>query len=400
MNGLSVTHVMIHALLRGPLVAMILLATGCAMNHASATLPSDDVSRSVAVKPGGELILDLQSGGTVNVQGWDDNRVSVRAHRGGRDAGATDVRIQRVRSGVLVLSSQRRRGTSSTAHVFDIRVPRRYSIRLKSTGGGLAVRDVDGTFRGSTAGGAIAIDHVRGRAELSTGGGTVRIADAEIDGYVTTGGGRVTVVNTRGDLRTESGGGNVIGAAPQAEPRRANVRSNSTPALLQIHRAGGPIAVAEAPHGADIRTGGGAINIGRAEGPVRASTGAGNIDLGPVNGSVHVRTGKGDVRVSVDALADGSMSIDIESGYGGVTLELPANLSANLDLETAYTDTFGRRTQIVSAWALVLDETTDWDSSRGTPRRYVRSRLTIGTGGPVIHVRTVNGDIALRQTRQ
>ena len=85
------------------------------------------------------------------------------------------------------------------------------------------------------------------------------------------------------------------------------------------------------------------------------------------------------------------------SGKGQVVLVLPSDLNATLELETAYTDNFGRKTRIVSDWPLNVTETNNWDDSQGTPRKYVRVRQKIGSGGGLIRVRTVNGNVVLKR---
>ena len=87
----------------------------------------------------------------------------------------------------------------------------------------------------------------------------------------------------------------------------------------------------------------------------------------------------------------------IRDRKGNVELVLPKDANATLDLETAYTNNFGRHTRIKGDWKLNVTETNDWDDSQGTPRKYVRVRQDIGNGGPVIRIRTVNGDITIKR---
>ena len=87
------------------------------------------------------------------------------------------------------------------------------------------------------------------------------------------------------------------------------------------------------------------------------------------------------------------------SGKGQVVLVLPPDLNATLELETAYTNNLGHKTRIVSDLPLQTTETANWDDSEGTPRRYVRARQTVGRGGGLIRVRTVNGNIVLNRGR-
>jgi hypothetical protein len=82
-----------------------------------------------------------------------------------------------------------------------------------------------------------------------------------------------------------------------------------------------------------------------------------------------------------------------------VVLVLPRELDATLELETAYTNNLGHKTRIISELPLQTTETSSWDEREGTPRRYVRARQTVGRGGGVIRVRTVNGNIVLNRER-
>ena len=161
--------------------------------------------------------------------------------------------------------------------------------------------------------------------------------------------------------------------------------------------AGGDISLPEAPDGARVTTGGGAVRIGPSAGEVYASTGGGLIDIGPASGSVEAHTGAGNVTITLTGA--GSHSVDVTSGKGQVVLVVPRDLSATLDLESAYTNNLGHETRIESDWPLTVTSTKDWDSSEGTPRKYVRVRQAIGGGGGggVIRVRTVNGNVVLRR---
>jgi beta-lactamase regulating signal transducer with metallopeptidase domain len=165
---------------------------------------------------------------------------------------------------------------------------------------------------------------------------------------------------------------------------------------IRMNSAGGAISLRAAPDGARVTTGGGAIRIGPSGGEVYAQTGGGNIDIGPLTGSVEARTGAGEV--TIELRGAGEHTADVSSGLGRVTLILPRDLNATLELETAYTENFGKKTRIDSDFPLQTTETVDWDRREGTPRRYVRARQTVGRGGGVIRVRTVNGDIVIKRT--
>jgi DUF4097 and DUF4098 domain-containing protein YvlB len=164
-----------------------------------------------------------------------------------------------------------------------------------------------------------------------------------------------------------------------------------------ISKAGGQIVLDDLPNGGVLNTGGGQIVVRSSGGSVSATTGGGDITLDRVAGNARASTGSGEVRITI-VNGDGTQhSVDVVSGSGRVVLELPANIDARFELETAYTDNFDRRTTIDSDFALDRTETNEWDDRFGTPRKYVRAQGVFGGGTSLIRVRTVNGDVVVRR---
>jgi hypothetical protein len=93
----------------------------------------------------------------------------------------------------------------------------------------------------------------------------------------------------------------------------------------------------------------------------------------------------------------GAHSADLRTGHGQIELTLPRDVSATVILETAYTENLGHKTRIESDWPLTINEPPEWDDSVGTPRRYVRSRLVLGSGEGTIRVRATNGNVILKR---
>lgn len=381
--------------------------------------------RSVEAKPGEQLEIDLESGGSVAVRGWDRPTVQVRAQLAGQSWRDTRVTLERTDGGVRLHAWQNvRRQSSSTSHQFEIQVPRRFDVHINSAGGGMTIADVEGTFEGETGGGGYEILRAHGEVHLSTGGGDIKVDDSELSGSVSTGGGLVTLSRVKGGLRGKSGSGpviytdgnrnetgdlrrirvdgeRVVVGERQRESEEARKEGKEreltyVAGMLHIEKAGGAITLESAPDGAEVRTGGGKVTIGRATGFVSARTGGGDIDIGPVAGSVVAGTGAGTVHVWITDPEGRERLIEVSSGTGDVVLELPPGLAARFELETAYTENYRGRVRIDSDWELAREETTRWDHAHGTPRKYVRARGEVGGGGPLIKVRTVNGNVTVR----
>ena len=359
------------------------------------------IEKTLTVQPGGTLVLDLETGAGLTIYGSKDSRIHMRASLGGSDWRSTSVEL--IPDGRGARLTMRYRGDErnrSSSHHIDLQIPHEYNLRLKSSGGGLHLTDVSGEFSGSTGGGDIRIERASGSAHLSTGGGDVKVSSSDLNGSVSTGGGAVVIESTSGDLRGGSGSGNVLygrnGLTFSSGSASEGVRGSD--GKTYVSKAGGSVNLGSLGGGASISTGGGGISIASANGDVSATTGGGDIRVGSVSGSTDLSTGAGDVSVRTTGSSAGR--VKVSSGNGTVTITVPADLSAYLDLESGYTEEHGR-TRIRSDFDIPTTETSDWDSTQGTPRRYVKSRASVGRGasGGTIRVRTTNGDIIIRKER-
>jgi beta-lactamase regulating signal transducer with metallopeptidase domain len=410
------------------------VATTAPLQAAATVASSADstILKSVDAAPGERLILQLETGGNIIVRGWDEPRVQMRALLGGRDWRDTRVSLERSGSTVRLRSDfSHSADNRSTQHTFELRVPRHTDIEVSSSGGMIAINDLSGEFRGHSGGGGIVIHGATGYASLTTGGGEVRVSDSNLRGTVGTGGGAVTISNVSGGLAGYSGAGPVVttagvgstaasstinaaGGGVTVTSGYAYTTTNTNPSYattangralvsqgsgsFSLAKAGGDIVLDEAPYGAVVSTGGGRVFIGEANKLIRATTGGGDIELPRLSGNAIVHTGSGDVTIGVVNVEGREHSIDVYSGNGRVVLELPADLDATIELETAYTDNNRRgATFIETDFPLERSETSVWDDRFGTPRKFVRARGTVGTGRGLIKVRTVNGDIVIRR---
>lgn len=369
------------------------------------------IEKTLAAAAGERIDIDLPTGGAITIQSWDQPRVRMRALLSGNQSRETRVDFDRTSGGLTLRTSvdyQRREQRNSNE--FELWVPRRFNVHISSAGGGIRIANVEGRFSGQTGGGEIILDNVKGDARLSTGGGELHLSGSDLSGSVTTGGGEATVTSVTGDVRVSSGSGPVIRAGRGARSVSVGggditvgAGQNATIVGDRVYydgfsmsKAGGSINLASVPAGGVLSTGGGDITIGSSGGKLRVSTGGGSIDLGRMGGDVVATTGAGNVSITVVNTDGTSHSVEVHSGSGRVTIDLPANIDAQLDLETAYTETHSP-TKIESAFAVNVTETQEWDYRNGTPRRYVRATGTAGSGRGLIRIRTVNGDVVIRR---
>ena len=342
---------------------------------AKSEAPSSSVDHSVPAANGETLTLDLETGASIDVTGWDEPRVDVAVQFRDDDADETRVDVGRAANGVRIHSRQTREHSNGTSLRMLIRTPRRFNLQLNSAGGDVLLTDLEGDFRGTTGGGEIRLERLRGKADLSTGGGEVRVVESHLEGDVTTGGGEVHI--DRSELI------DVVSGNASRAPRKRRDR---------IEKSGGDVSLHDIVD-KSITTGGGDIRIERGAGLIEAHTGGGDLRLRSMSGSVNASTGAGNVEVTmVDA-----ENVDVTTGSGSVVVELPDDFDGVLELETSYTASHGRETRIVSDWDVERDGPGAWDSSYGTPRKIITARGTAGSGRGRVRVRAINGDVTVRR---
>ncbi|HEX5726507.1 MAG TPA: HEAT repeat domain-containing protein, partial [Longimicrobiaceae bacterium] len=358
--------------------------------------------------PGGALDVTLQTGGSLRIVGWDREEVHVRAVVNGRDWRLVRMSLAGDRRRAELTSDfEGSRMTYDAGQTIEVRVPRRFDVRVHSEGGAVEIAGVTGELSGQTEGGPLTLVRAAGTAHFFTEGGSAEIRDTRLDGRIVTEDGGVTLGRNEGnldivgggdtDIDTDEDGVNTINVG-QRRNRAGREPLRGVPGrVLRLDQPGGPIVVSEAPGGAVLSTGGGPITIGSAGGRVEAKTGGGDVRIQALRGSARVVTGAGDVGIGLVAGARGE--VEVESGNGGVTIHVPEGFAGELDLETAYTRRHGP-TRIHSDLPLRQSRTERWDEPNGgTARRYVRATGRVGRGGSKVFVRTVNGDIRIVRGR-
>lgn len=121
----------------------------------------------------------------------------------------------------------------------------------------------------------------------------------------------------------------------------------------------------------------GGVSIRGIESEARFTTTNGGVTLDDVAGRVVGRTSNGGVNVRLSGARWEGAGLDVETTNGGVTLTLPRDYSAALEVSTV---NGGLR----SDFPVTLPEGRRRDL-----------RTTLGSGGPLIKVRTVNGGVKL-----
>ena len=168
-----------------------------------------DIEKSFRVASGKKLIIDLKTGGSLVIRGWDQDQVSIQGDND--DPQNYELDLSEVSEGVRIYSRYvgSRRNYSSNLK-FEIKVPRRFDVSIDTMGGGVTIEGVEGEFTGKTMGGALDLANVKGSARLTTMGGNITLKNSDLDGSLKTMGGRVLFEDVTGDVKGSSMGGNVV----------------------------------------------------------------------------------------------------------------------------------------------------------------------------------------------
>ncbi|MGA9586490.1 MAG: hypothetical protein WBQ95_14245 [Terracidiphilus sp.] len=181
-----------------------------------------------------------------------------------------------------------------------------------------------------------------------------------------------------------------------------------------INKMGGGIDVANAPHGATLSTMGGGIHVGNvasfariktmgggvdvdhATGPVDATTMGGGITISAVEGPVKATSMGGGITVREVGTSSQQRDIHLDSKGGTIELTVPKEFPMDVKITLAYTRT-DRQYHVIQHAGLDIHESSEWDNSQGTPRKYIRAGGIVGNGMNRVTIETVNGDVILNQ---
>lgn len=204
------------------------------------------------------------------------------------------------------------------------------------------------------------LKHVTGDIDVSDVDGELELDVASSD---------VQTRKTRGDLRIAGGSGSVT-----LDGHTGDLRVNVGSGGVRVdHVDGGRVQIGSGS--------GGVRGTGMSGNDVTIRTGSGGIDLGAVSARrVTMQTGSGGARVGMTSNPE---DITVHSGSGPVTLTLPSNFGANVDITTG-------------------SGGIDSDFSFTTEGRYRRDRNvhgTIGNGRGRLLVQTGSGGVRLRRSR-
>jgi len=185
---------------------------------------------------GGTIAIDGRQNGGVNVKGWDQNQVLVRARvqtgaPTAADAEALGRQIRIETSGAKIHASgpESRRDYQWNVS-YEVFVPRRADLSIETTNGGIAIADVNGRIDFTALNGGVVLKRVGGavRGSTTNGGLVIELTGDRWDGdsldVSTTNGGVIMSVpeNYSANLQTGTVNGSVSVDFPVTVQGRLN----------------------------------------------------------------------------------------------------------------------------------------------------------------------------------
>ena len=358
----------------------------------AANVHAERFERIIDVEPGKQLRVEMTSGGTITVEGWDKNQVKIELNIRHGKLSENNIEVDHNSRGVIIEVRENGHGINSRGMKLQVFVPNKFDLDLETMGGSIFITDVEGEIDGQTMGGSLDLKGLKGEISMTTMGGSILVKDSKLDGELKTMGGSIEFDNVTGEVKATTMGGSVS----MKNDKGTTVEDISE---IKISTMGGDIHVDNAPNGADVHTMGGDITVKSAKNYVKAKTMGGEIEIKAIDGWIKATTMGGDIDIVMVGDASGpDHSVDLSSMGGEITLILPKNIDANFDIHLVYTKDSRKDYEIKSDFDLKIEEKSkDWDYSRGQARKEIIGTGKAGTGKHNIYIKTVNGDIIIKK---
>ncbi len=180
---------------------------------------------------------------------------------------------------------------------FKLYVPSKINSTLKTSGGSITLKGLDGKHEFTTSGGSLTIENMKGDIDGKTSGGSITVNGAEGNVGLKTSGGSITASGCKGQVNLSTSGGS-----------------------LKLNNLGGNIKAT---------TSGGSISGDNIAGELVTKTSGGSVRLSQLKGSVEAATSGGSMSVDIVELGQ---YVKLKTSAGSIDLNIPAGKGVSLDL--------------------------------------------------------------------
>ncbi len=201
------------------LMAAFLLSTGLHVYAQS----SSDAYLINNFNVSGDVNLQVEtSGGSISVIGSNQDEVVVEMYvrkkgdyveKGEADLDDYEIDISKDGNTIrAIVDRKNKRGwnwNSSYSISFVVYTPRETRTRLRTSGGSLTAKNMDGTQELRTSGGSITTEGIRGEMVLKTSGGSINMTEIQGNVEANTSGGTIRAETLVGNLDARTSGGSI-----------------------------------------------------------------------------------------------------------------------------------------------------------------------------------------------
>lgn len=299
--------VMPHRRYRPLLAALVLLLCGIARADIER-----QVDKSFAVSANGWLFIDADMG-SIKVSSTPEEKVQITLYQS-IDASSEkeadnllkDLKLDFIQTGneVRVTSRYDRDrifgwNRSRMKLRFVVTVPRRFNVDLKTSGGSVAVNELEGEVHSKTSGGSLTFGKITGPVHGKTSGGSIELESCKGKADVSTSGGGITIGAVDGQVLASTSGGSI---------RIAEARGS-----VKAATSGGSITVKEVYGEIDASTSGGSVSATitqQPQGPCRLATSGGSVNVAlaaDIKADINASTSGGRVASELEMMVSGEI---------------------------------------------------------------------------------------------
>lgn len=275
---------------------------------------------------------------------------------------------------------------------FDLHVPLKFNLDLKTQGGNVDIANLDGQLVVETAGGDIHTGNIGGPVTVSTSGGMINLGNIDQNVEVRTAGGNIRVGNVNGNAVLDTRGGQImagiVNGLVRAETGGGDIILQAASGPVVVETAGGQIHLGQCGNTVRAQTAGGDIQVAGARGGVKVQTAGGSIDLLQAMSSILAQTSAGRILAQIDANRSTFGPSRLETQVGDVDVFLPPTLPVSINASIAHA--LGHR--IVSDFPLKIQK-DGGNFMIGS----VRGEGAVNGGGSDLVIHTLMGNIQIRK---
>jgi len=373
----------------------LLIATMLCLASSPAWSESQEINKSFAVKPGGTLSIETDSG-AIQIETWDQKKIEIVVTKRARNKSRMDafiITINNKGNNVTILGESENNNRVSVNYV--LKLPKKFNLDLETGGGSIQVGDIQGKVKVDTKGGSIRFGNVDGDLDINTSGGSIKLGKISGTSSIDTAGGSISVEQGGTEVVAESSGGSIkVGPSNgkvDVKTAGGSITVGVAKGDVKAKTAGGSIKVAGSNGRVKVKTAGGSIVVGSSNGPVEAKTAGGSIKIRKAHGFIEAKTAGGSIEAEM-TLADNKADthVTLKSAGGSITLYLPKKLAATVEAELNITRSAKRDYRIYSDFPL---------SIKGEKSDTVTADGKLNGGGDKISLETTNGNIYIKMIK-